>query len=174
MKEIRDYVKEQQRLIDLEKEMALAKANTNQSSIAETGLSETEKILAEAQKKKQEIIDEKLAIEERLGLKRSEAEGELTVAIQKKNDLTAVIDEYQKTVDGIEARLTDTVKVNTEARMALYAQEEDRLRRLIALRTEAGLAYVGAPTNNNTTTNNNNPTVIVNATVSNTVDVNTL
>jgi len=54
-----------------------------------------------------------------------------------KEEQQKTLDAYSEVVATIEAEVTAVTKKNTEDRIALYAVEEARLRRLIALRREA-------------------------------------
>lgn len=158
----------------MEKEQLLAKANTSDEDIKASGASETEKILAEAEKKRAELEQERLDIETRIGFKEEEARLELEILEKKKLENAAAIQAYKDIVDQIEKEITAVTKTETDKRIALYAQEEDRLRKLIALRMQAGVS-TGGGTGNTTNNNNNNSAVVnVNATINNQVDVETV
>ena len=175
VKELREILKLKEELNALEIEQALAKKNTTEQDIQGSQASETEKILAEAERKKKELEQEKADIETRIGFKEEEAKRELEILEKKKEENAASIQAYKDIVDVIEKEITAVTKQQTDSRIALYAQEEARLRQLIALRLQAGFGGGGAP-GGNTTTNNNNSTAIVNvsASVSSNVDVDTL
>jgi hypothetical protein len=173
-KELREILKLQEELAALEKEQALAKANTTEGDIKASSASETEKILADAAKKKAELEQERLDIETRIGYKEEEARLELEILEKKKAENAATIQAYKDIVDVIEKEITAVTKTETDKRIALYAQEEKRLRDLIALRMNAGVSTGGTP--GSTTNNNNNSSAVVNvqATINNNVDVDTV
>ena len=175
VKDLKEFLKLRDELLKLQEEQALAQKNTTAEDIKGSQASETEKILAEAEKKKKELEQEKADIETRIGFKEEEARRQLEILEKSKEENAKSIQAYKDIVDVIEKEITAVTKQQTDSRIALYAQEEARLRQLIALRLQAGVGGGGA-TGGSTTTNNNNSTAIVNvnASVSSNVDVDTL
>lgn len=171
--DLREYLDLKKELADLQAEQALAKANTTESAIALDQVSETQKILNEAAARKADLEQEKLDIEAKLGLKEEQVAAELLILQNQKIEQEKMMTDYQTIVDTAEAEITAITKKNTEDRLALYAIEEARLRRLIELRRQAGMATAASSwTTNNTV--NNSPNVTVNANVASWVDVNNL
>ena len=122
---------------------------------------------AELQKKKTEI-------EEKLWLSKYQAEQELIIQEKRKSANEQALSKYRDIIALIENGITTNTKTEIDKRMALYAQEEQRLLRLIELRMQAGYAVgaiSAAPTANTT---NNTANVTVNANVANSVDIDTL
>lgn len=175
VKDLKEFLKLRDELIKLQEEEALAKKNTSEEDIKASQTSETEKILAETERKKKELEQEKADIETRIGFKEEAAKRELEILEKQKEDNAKSIQAYKDIVDVIEKEITAVTKQQTDARIALYAQEEKRLRDLIALRLNAGVA-TGGVAGGSTTTNNNNSTAIVNvqANVSSNVDIDVL
>lgn len=173
VKDLREILKLQKELSNLQAEQALAKANTTDAAIATDNLSETQKIINEAAARKKDLEDQKADIEAKLWLKEDEAAGQLAILEKSKEDQQNTIDAYTEVVKTAEAEITAVTKKNTSERIAQYALEEARLRSLIALRMSAGNGggWSGWTVNN---TVNNSPNVTVNANVSSDVDVNKL
>lgn len=172
--DIKEIAKLQEELAALEKERDLAKANTTDQAIKWSQASDTEKILAEAAAKQAELEQERLDIETRLGYKEEEARRELEILEQKKLENAAVIEAYKSVVDTVEKEITAVTKTETDARMALYQLEINRLHEVARARLAAGFSTGGAwpATNTNNNTNNNN--IIVQANVSSDVDIDKL
>ena len=123
--------------------------------------------IAELQKKKTDI-------ETNLWMKKEQAEKELVIQEQRKAKNERALKKYEEVISLIEKWITDNTQKEIDKRMSLYAQEEQRLLKLIELRMAAGYAvWAITPTQINNTVNNT-PNVTVNANVANTVDVNTL
>lgn len=123
--------------------------------------------LAELQKKKMEV-------EENLWMKKEQAEKELIIQEQRKEKNERALKKYEEIISLIERGITENTQKEIDKRMALYAQEEQRLLRLIQLRMAAGYAVWAIDPAPVTNTVNNNPQVTVNANVANSVDVNNL
>jgi hypothetical protein len=92
---------------------------------------------------------------------------------QEKLESENVLLVYEKAVEEAENSITAITKTNTDARIVEYNREMEKLRALIALQAKAGVSPNAGGSQANTTSNtvNNSPTVIVNATVSNGIDV---
>lgn len=172
VKDLREILKLQKELSDLQAEQALAKANTTSDAIAADNLSETQKILNEAAARKKDLEDQKADIEAKLGLKEEEAAWQLAILEQSKKDQEETITAYTEVVKTAEAEITAITKKNTSERLAIYDVEMARIRQLVALRQSANVWSGSSGVINNTV--NNSPTVNVNANVSSNVDVNNL
>lgn len=122
---------------------------------------------AELQAKKQEI-------EEKLWLSKYQAEQELIVQEKRKSANEQALTKYRDIIALIEKWITDNTQKEIDKRMALYAQEEQRLLRLIELRMQAGYAVGAISPAPVTNTTNNNANVTVNANVANSVDIDNL
>ena len=160
VKDLKEFLKLQEELAKLTEEQALAKKNTSEEDIKGSQASETEKILAEAEKRKKELEQEQADIETRIGFKEEAAKRELEILEKAKDDNSKAIQAYKDIVAVVEKEITAVTKAETDQRLALYAQEERRLRDLIALRLTAGMGGNAAGVTN--TTNNNNSTAIIN------------
>lgn len=168
--ELREYLKLQKELADLEAEKALALANTTPEAIAADNLSETQKIINEATARKLDLEQEKLDIEAKIGLKEEEAAAQLAILEQSKLDQEAIITTYSDVVKNIEEQITSITKKNTEERLALYEIEMNKIRALIALRNSAQVGW-GWWVSNVTNTVNNNPNLNINANINTPVDL---
>lgn len=122
---------------------------------------------AELQKKKTEI-------EEKLWLSKYQAEQELIVQEKRKNANEQALSKYRDIIALIENGITTNTKTEIDKRMALYAQEEQRLLRLIELRMQAGYAVGAISAAPAANTTNNTANVTVNANVANSVDIDSL
>lgn len=122
---------------------------------------------AELQKKKQEI-------EANVWMKKEQIKSELLLQEERKVKNEKALKKYEEIINLIEKGITDNTQKEIDKRMSLYAQEEQRLLRLIELRMQAWYAVgaIAPPPVSNTT--NNNANVTVNANVANSVDINTL
>lgn len=124
--------------------------------------------------KQAELQAKKTEIENNLWLKKEQAEKELLIQEERKAKNERALKKYEEIISLIERWITDNTQKEIDKRMALYAQEEQRLLRLIELRMQAGYAVWAIAPAPVTNTVNNNPQVTVNANVANSVDVNTL
>lgn len=128
-------------------------------------------IAIEKANKEAELQRKKTEIEQKLWLSKFQAEQELVIQEKRKSANEIALNKYKDIIALIEWGITDNTQKEIDRRMALYAQEEQRLLRLIELRMQAGYA-VGAispvPVSN---TNNNTVNQTVNANVANSVDM---
>jgi len=120
--------------------------------------------------KQAELQRKKTEIEEKLWLSKYQAEQELLVQEKRKSANELAINKYKDMIALVEKGITDNTQKEIDRRMSLYAQEEQRLLRLIELRMQAWY-MVGAiapqPVSN---TSNTTVNQVVNATVNNKVD----
>lgn len=121
-----------------------------------------------------ELQAKKTEIETNLWLKKEQAEKELLVQEERKTKNERALKKYEEIISLIEKWITDNTQKEIDKRMSLYAQEEQRLLRLIELRMQAGYSVWAITPQQVTNTVNNTPNVTVNANVANSVDVNTL
>lgn len=119
---------------------------------------------------KARLEEEKTKIENDLKMKKDQIQKELIIAENRKASNEIAINKYKDMIALVEKGITDNTQKEIDRRMSLYAQEEQRLLRLIELRMQAGYA-VGAiapqPVSN---TSNTTVNQVVNATVNNKVD----
>jgi len=120
--------------------------------------------------KQAELQRKKTEIEEKLWLSKYQAEQELIVQEKRKSANEVALTKYKDMIALVEKGITDNTQKEIDKRMSLYAQEEQRLLRLIELRMQAWY-MVGAiapqPVSN---TSNTTVNQVVNATVNNKVD----
>ena len=163
-------------------EQQLIQANTTEAERQEAkridGLSKTEKFLEEMREKEQEVT---------WGKTREELENELAQTQEKltqeeeiyNNFVKAkelIEEKYAEKVKSIEASITDTVQIESQKRIeALKQVEAQAIATAKALRNaQMGWSSV-APTTSSTTNNQTiSPQIIVNAQVSNNVDIDSL
>lgn len=124
--------------------------------------------------KQAELQAKKTEIEEKLWLSKYQAEQELIVQEKRKNANEIALTKYKDIIALIDKWITDNTQKEIDKRMSLYAQEEQRLLRLIELRMQAGYAVGAISQAPVTNTTNNNANVTVNANVANSVDIDNL
>jgi len=121
--------------------------------------------------KQAELQRKKTEIEEKLWLSKYQAEQELIVQEKRKSANEIALNKYKDMIALVERWITDNTQKEIDKRMSLYAQEEQRLLRLIELRMQAGYAVgaIAPPPQANTTSNTTN--VTMNANIANSVDI---
>lgn len=178
---IEKNLKETQKQLEELRTSGLLDQNTKAKEEQRAWLSDTEQarfdfqdklwqIAIEKANKEAELQRKKTEIEEKLWLSKYQAEQELIVQEKRKSANEIALNKYKDIIALIDKGITDNTQKEIDKRMALYAQEEQRLLRLIELRMQAGYAVgaISAPPTQNTT--NNTANVTVNANVANTVD----
>lgn len=120
--------------------------------------------------KQAELLAKKTEIENDIKMKKDQAEKEILILNTRKANNEVAINKYKDMIALVEKWITDNTQKEIDKRMSAYAQEEQRLLRLIELRMQAWYA-VGAITPT-PVSNTSNTTVnqVVNATVNNNVD----
>lgn len=119
---------------------------------------------------KARLEEEKTKIENDLKMKKDQIQKELLIAENRKASNEIAINKYKDMIALVEKGITDNTQKEIDKRMSLYAQEEQRLLRLIELRMQAWYAVgaIAAPPVSNTS--NTTVNQVVNATVNNKVD----
>lgn len=131
-------------------------------------------IAIEKANKEAELQAKKTDIEAKLWLSKYQAEQELVIQEKRKSANEQALSKYRDIIALIDKWITDNTQKEIDKRMSMYAQEEQRLLRLIELRMQAGYAIgaISQPASSNTT--NNTANVTVQANVANTVDIDNL
>ena len=120
--------------------------------------------------KQAELQRKKTEIEEKLWLSKYQAEQELLVQENRKIANEVALTKYKDMIALVEKGITDNTQKEIDKRMSLYAQEEQRLLRLIELRMQAWYAVGAISAQPVSNTSNTTVNQVVNATVNNNVD----
>ncbi len=128
-------------------------------------------IAIEKANKQAELQAKKTEIEEKLWLSKYQAEQELLVQEKRKSANEIALTKYKDMVALVERWITDNTQKEIDKRMSLYAQEEQRLLRLIELRMQAGYAVGAISSQPQANTTNNTTNVTMNAQIANSVDI---
>jgi len=161
----------QKELNDLKNEQILIQQNITDSQITEAQrvawLSETAKYLEEFDIKKQKILDDKALKDQEILNLQTQKDAEAKI-IEDFNNKKAQLDEnYKNKVASIESQITDKTLLEVNKRLSFL---EELRQKAIATAEAMRSAWVSTTT----TTINNNPNVVVNANLTNDVDVNNL
>lgn len=121
--------------------------------------------------KQAELQAKKTEIEEKLWLSKYQAEQELLVQEKRKSANEIALTKYKDMIALVEKGITDNTQKEIDRRMSLYAQEEQRLLRLIELRMQAWYAVGAISAQPQANTTNNTTNVTMNAQIANSVDI---
>lgn len=128
-------------------------------------------IAIEKANKQAELQAKKTEIEEKLWLSKYQAEQELLVQEKRKSANEIALTKYKDMIALVEKGITDNTQKEIDKRMSLYAQEEQRLLRLIELRMQAWYAVGAIAPQPQANTTNNTTNVTMNAQIANSVDI---